>query len=208
TMASISEALGLAPLGSAGAPAESDERYAVAERAGRLALEAVTADRRPSDILSRASFENAIALQVAIGGSTNAVLHLLALAAEAGVDLDIDTFDAIAVRTPKIADLQPGGTRTMVDLYALGGVPVVLRRLLDAGLIDGAAMTVTGRTMADELQQLELPPDAEIDAEFLYTVDEPYQAEGAIRILRGDLAPEGSVLKITGAQEQIGAFPA
>ncbi|MDR9412926.1 MAG: dihydroxy-acid dehydratase, partial [Haloferacaceae archaeon] len=188
TMASISEALGLAPLGSAGAPAESDERYAVAERAGRLALEAVTADRRPSDILSRASFENAIALQVAIGGSTNAVLHLLALAAEAGVDLDIDTFDAIAVRTPKIADLQPGGTRTMVDLYALGGVPVVLRRLLDAGLIDGEAMTVTGRTMADELQQLELPPDAEIDAEFLYTVDEPYQAEGAIRILRGDLA--------------------
>ncbi|MDR9382702.1 MAG: dihydroxy-acid dehydratase, partial [Natronomonas sp.] len=136
TMASISEALGLAPLGSAGAPAESDARYAIAERAGRLAMEAVAADRRPSDILSRASFENAIALQVAIGGSTNAVLHLLALAAEAGVDLDIDTFDAIAVRTPKIADLQPGGTRTMVDLYALGGVPVVLRRLLEAGLID------------------------------------------------------------------------
>jgi dihydroxy-acid dehydratase len=186
TMASISEALGLAPLGSAGAPAESDARYAIAERAGRLAMEAVAADRRPSDILSRASFENAIALQVAIGGSTNA-----------GIDLDIDTFDAVAVRTPKIADLQPGGTRTMVDLYELGGVPVVLRRLLEAGLIDGEAMTVTGRTMAAELAELELPPDDAIDAAFLYTVEEPYQAEGAIRILRGDLAPEGSVLKIT-----------
>jgi dihydroxy-acid dehydratase len=208
TMASISEALGLAPLGSAGAPAESDERYAVAERAGRLALEAVTADRRPSDILSRASFENAIALQVAIGGSTNAVLHLLALAAEAGVDLDIDTFDAIAVRTPKIADLQPGGTRTMVDLYALGGVPVVLRRLLDAGLIDGDAMTITGRTLADELAQLELPPDAAIDAEFLYSVDEPYQPEGAIRILKGALAPEGSVLKVTGDDAFVHTGPA
>ena len=208
TMASISEALGLAPLGSAGAPAESDARYAVAERAGELVLEAVAADRRPSDILSRASFENAIALQVAIGGSTNAVLHLLALAAEAGIDLDIDTFDAVAVRTPKIADLQPGGTRTMVDLYELGGVPVVLRRLLDAGLIDGRAMTVTGRTMAEELAQLELPPDAAIDAAFLYTVEEPYQAEGAIRILRGDLAPEGSVLKITGADAFVHTGPA
>ena len=208
TMASISEALGLAPLGSAGAPAESDARYAVAERAGRLALEAVAADRRPSDILSRASFENAIALQVAVGGSTNAVLHLLALAAEAGIDLDIDTFDAIAVRTPKIADLQPGGTRTMVDLYEVGGVPVVLRRLLAAGLIDGDAMTVTGRTMADELQQLELPPDDAIDAEFLYTVDEPYQAEGAIRILHGDLAPDGSVLKITGEDAFVHTGPA
>jgi dihydroxyacid dehydratase (EC 4.2.1.9) len=208
TMASISEALGLAPLGSAGAPAESDERYALAERAGELALEAVAADRRPSDILSRASFENAIALQVAVGGSTNAVLHLLALAAEAGIDLEIDTFDEIAVRTPKIADLQPGGTRTMVDLYELGGVPVVLRRLLAAGLIDGDAMTVTGRTMADELQQLELPPDDAIDAEFLYTVEEPYQAEGAIRILRGDLAPDGSVLKITGEDAFVHTGPA
>ena len=208
TMASISEALGLAPLGSAGAPAESDERYALAERAGELALEAVAADRRPSDILSRASFENAIALQVAVGGSTNAVLHLLALAAEAGIDLEIDTFDEIAVRTPKIADLQPGGTRTMVDLYELGGVPVVLRRLLAAGLIDGDAMTVTGRTMADELQQLDLPPDAAIDAEFLYTVEEPYQAEGAIRILRGDLAPDGSVLKITGEDAFVHTGPA
>jgi dihydroxy-acid dehydratase len=205
TMASISEALGMAPLGSASAPAESDARYDVAERAGELALDAVHADRRPSDILSRESFENAIALQVAIGGSTNAVLHLLALAAEAGIDLDIDDFDEISKRTPKIANLQPGGTRVMNDLHELGGVPVVLRRLHDAGLIHGDANTITGRTIAEELQHLEesgrLPSRAEVaaaDADFLYSVDDPYQAEGAIRVLKGNLAPDGSVLKVTG----------
>ena len=205
TMASISEALGMAPLGSASAPAESDARYDVAERAGELALDAVHADRRPSEILSRESFENAIALQVAIGGSTNAVLHLLALAAEAGVDLDIEDFDAISQRTPKIANLQPGGTRVMNDLHELGGVPVVLRRLHDAGLIHGDANTITGRTVAEELEHLEAEGDLPsretveaADADFLYTVDDPYQDEGAIRILRGNLAPDGSVLKVTG----------
>jgi dihydroxy-acid dehydratase len=205
TMASISEALGMAPLGSASAPAESDARYDVAERAGELALDAVHADRRPSDILTRESFENAIALQVAIGGSTNAVLHLLALAAEAGVDLDIEDFDTISQRTPKIANLQPGGTRVMNDLHELGGVPVVLRRLHDAGLVHGDANTITGRTVAEELEHLEaegsLPSRETVeaaDADFLYPVAEPYQEEGAIRILRGNLAPDGSVLKVTG----------
>ena len=205
TMASISEALGMAPLGSASAPAESDARYDVAERAGELALDAVHADRRPSDVLTRESFENAIALQVAIGGSTNAVLHLLALAAEAGVDLDIEDFDTISQRTPKIANLQPGGTRVMNDLHELGGVPVVLRRLHDAGLIHGDANTITGRTVAEELEHLEAEGDLPsretveaADADFLYTVDDPYQDEGAIRILRGNLAPDGSVLKVTG----------
>jgi dihydroxy-acid dehydratase len=205
TMASISEALGMAPLGSASAPAESDARDDVAARAGELALDAVHADRRPSDILSRESFENAIALQVAIGGSTNAVLHLLALAAEAGIDLEIDDFDEISQRTPKIANLQPGGTRVMNDLHELGGVPVVLRRLHDAGLIHGDANTITGRTVAEELEHLEaegdLPSREAVeasDADFLYPVEAPYQAEGAIRILRGNLAPDGSVLKVTG----------
>ena len=202
TMASISEALGLAPLGSASPPAEDEERYAVAERAGELALECIEADRRPSDVLSRESFENAIALQTAIGGSTNGVLHLLALAREAGVDLEIEDFDAVSKRTPKIADLQPGGTRVMNDLHDLGGVPVVIRRLLEANLFHGDAMTVTGRTIAEELGRLEdtgeLPPDAELEADFLYAVDEPKQAEGAIKILEGNLAPDGAVLKVTG----------
>ena len=202
TMASIAEALGMAPLGSASAPAEDPERYAVAERAGELALECIENDRRPSDILSRQSFENAIALQTAIGGSTNAVLHLLALAAEADVDLSIEDFDEISRRTPKIANLQPGGTRVMNDLHELGGVPVVLRRLLEADLLHGDAMTVTGRTLAEELDELEargaLPDDDEIESDFLYTVDDPKEAEGAIKILRGNLAPEGAVLKVTG----------
>ena len=202
TMASISEALGLAPLGSAAAPAEHDDRYEIAQRAGEIAVDAVENDRRPSDILSKKSFENAIALQVATGGSTNAVLHLLALAAEAGVDLDITEFDEISRRTQKIINLQPGGTRVMNDLFELGGVPVVLRRLLDADLIHGDAMTVTGRTLAEELAHLEaeglLPDDETLDADYLYTVDDPYSEEGAIKILTGNLAPDGSVLKVTG----------
>ena len=198
TMASISEALGLAPLGSASAPAESGARYDVARRAGEAALDAVANDRRPSDILTKKSFENAVALQVAIGGSTNAVLHLLALAAEAEVDLSIEEFDEISRRTPKIANLQPGGTKTMNDLHEEGGVPVVIRRLLDAGLVHGDAMTVTGRTIEAELDELDLPDDDEIREEFIYTVDDPYQAEGAIKILTGNLAPDGAVLKVTG----------
>jgi len=202
TMASISEALGFAPLGSASPPAEDEERYAEARRAGELAVEVVEAGRRPSDFLSRKSFENAIALQVAIGGSTNGVLHLLALAAEAGVDLSIGEFDEISRRTPKIANLQPGGTRVMNDLHELGGVPVVLRRLLEADLLHGDAMTVTGHTVAEELDRLEsqgrLPDDEEIDADWLYTVEEPKQEEGAIKVLTGNLAPNGGVLKVTG----------
>ena len=204
TMASISEALGLAPLGSASAPAEDHERYAIARRAGELAIEVVEADRRPSDILSKKSFENAIALQTAIGGSTNGVLHLLALAAEAGIDLSIEEFDEISRRTPKIADLQPGGQRVMNDLHEIGGVPIIIRRLLESDLFHGDAMTVTGRTIAEELAFLEsehgLPDDDGIEADFLYTVDEPKQEEGAIKILKGNLAPEGAVLKVTGEE--------
>ncbi|UTF52014.1 dihydroxy-acid dehydratase [Natronosalvus rutilus] len=203
TMASISEALGLAPLGSASPPAEDEERYEVARRAGELALECIEEERRPSDIVTRESFENAIALQTAIGGSTNGVLHLLALAREADVDLEIGDFDEISRRTPKIADLQPGGTRVMNDLHELGGVPVVLRRLLEADLLHGDAMTVTGRTIAEELAHLEetgdLPAnDGDLEADFLYTVENPKEEEGAIKILDGNLAPDGAVLKVTG----------
>jgi len=202
TMASISEAIGLAPLGSAGAPAEHEERYEIAERAGELALECVEADRRPSDILTKESFENAIAIQVAMGGSTNAVLHLLAMASEAGIDLDIEEFDEISRRTPKIANLQPGGTRVMEDLWRQGGVPVVMRRLLEGGYVHGDAMTVTGRTIAEEIDHLEstgqIPPDEDVDGDFIYPVDDPYTEEGAIKILTGNLAPDGAVLKVTG----------
>ena len=201
TMASISEALGLAPLGSASPLAESEDRLDTARRAGELVLDAVEHDRKPSDVLSNASFENAIRLQVSMGGSTNAVLHLLALAAEAGVDLSIERFDEISRETPKIANLQPGGSRVMKDLHDVGGVPVVMRRLLDAGLLDGDAMTVTGRTIAEELEHLDLPDDDGIDADFLRPVSDPFSEQGAIRILTGNLAPEGAVLKVTGEED-------
>ncbi len=205
TMASISEALGLAPLGSASAPAEDEARYGIAERAGELVVDCIENDRRPSDIISRKSFENAIALQTAIGGSTNGVLHLLALAAEADVGLAIEEFDEISRRTPKIADLQPGGTRVMNDLHEIGGVPVVIRRLMEAGLFHGDAMTVTGNTIAEEIERLEaageLPDDDGIEADFLYSVDDPKEEEGAIKVLTGNLAPDGSVLKVTGDDE-------
>ena len=199
TMASISEAIGFAPPGSASPPAEADGRYEEARRAGELAVEAVEARRRPSDFLTRASFENAIALQVAVGGSTNAVLHLLAMAAEAGIDLDVETFNEVSRRTPKIADLQPGGERVMNDLHEVGGVPVVLAELDRAGLLHGDAGTVTGRTLAAELDRLDPPAIADLDADFLHTVAEPIHERGAIRILTGNLAPEGAVIKITGS---------
>jgi dihydroxy-acid dehydratase len=200
TMASISEALGLAPLGSASPPAEDPSRYDTAREAGELVLECVEEQRKPSDILSRESFENAMALQVAIGGSTNGVLHLLALAAEAGIDLGIEDFDEISKRTPKLANLQPGGTRVMNDLHEIGGVPVVLRQMLDASLIHGDAMTNTGRTIAEELEHLDLPDD-EVDVDFLYSAEEPLHEEGAIKVLTGNLAPDGAVLKVTGEDQ-------
>jgi len=198
TMASISEALGFSPLGSASPPAEDESRYEVAREAGELAVEVVEADRRPSDFLTRESFENAIALQVAVGGSTNAVLHLLALAAEAGVALDIEDFNEISARTPKIANLQPGGTRVMNDLHELGGVPVVLKALSDADLLHDDALTVTGETMAEALERIDPPAIEDLDADFLQPVDDPIHERGAIRILTGNLAPDGAVIKITG----------
>jgi len=201
TMASISETIGLAPLGSASPPAEDDARYEVAREAGEVVLDCVRNDRRPSDILTRESFENAIAVQVALGGSTNGVLHLLAMAAEAEIDLDIEEFDEITRRTPKLANLQPGGTHVMNDLHENGGVPVVLRRLLEAGLLHGDAMTVTGRTIAAELETLDLPDDEEVDPDLVRPVDDPIHEEGAIKVLRGNLAPDGAVLKVTGDDE-------
>jgi dihydroxy-acid dehydratase len=198
TMASISEAIGFAPLGSASPPAEDEARYEVARETGELVVDVIEARRRPSDFLSVESFENAIALQVAIGGSTNAVLHLLAMAAEAGIDLDIEDFNRISARTPKIANLQPGGERVMNDLHEVGGVPVVLCELLAADLLHGDARTVTGETMAEALDRYDPPAVADLDADFLHTVDDPIHERGAIRILSGNLAPGGAVIKITG----------
>jgi len=201
TMASISEAIGFAPLGSASPPAETEERSEVAREAGRLTIEAIEERRRPSHFLSKESFENAIAVQVAVGGSTNGVLHLLAMAAEAGIDLSIEEFDKISQRIPKIGDFQPGGSRVMNDLHEVGGVPVVLKELLDHGLLHGDALTVTGETMAEALDRVDPPAISDLDIDYLYPVNDPKNEEGAIRILSGNLAPDGAVLKITGADD-------
>jgi len=198
TMASISEAIGFAPLGSASPPAEDESRYEVARETGELVVDVIQADRKPSDFLTKEAFENAIALQVAVGGSTNAVLHLPAMAAEAGIDLELEDFNRISARTPKIANLQPGGERVMNDLHEVGGVPVVLRELLEADLLHGDALTVTGETMAEAIERYDPPAVADLDADFLHTVDDPIHERGAIRILTGNLAPDGAVIKITG----------
>lgn len=201
TMASISEAIGFSPLGSASPPAEHESRDRVAREAGTMVVEALKERRRPSAFLTKASFENAIALQVAVGGSTNGVLHLLAMAAEAGIDLSIEEFDDISRRTPKIGDFQPGGRRVMNDLHEVGGVPVILKELLDHDLLHGDALTITGETLAEAITRIDPPAIADLDVDYLYTVDEPKNKEGAIRILTGNLAPQGSVLKITGADD-------
>lgn len=208
TMAVISEAIGMAPLGSAGAPATADERLDIATQAGELVVECISADRRPSDIISIAALENAIAAQAAVGGSTNAVLHLLALAREAGIDMDIDTFERVSARTPHLCNLRPGGSRVMTDLWETGGVPVVLRELLDADLLDGRCSTVTGRTIGDELDRLDLPSRDEVDRDIVKPVDDPLHHRGATVILEGNLAPGGAVIKVTEHDRRYHAGPA
>ncbi|MFB6169967.1 MAG: dihydroxy-acid dehydratase [Haloarculaceae archaeon] len=195
TMAAISEALGMAPPGSSSPPAESDERLAVARESGELAMEAFEADRRPNDVLTREAFENAITLSVAIGGSTNSVLHLLAIANEVGIDLAIEEFDEISRETPHICNLKPGGNYVMKDLDENGGVPAVMKRLLDAGHLHGDCLTVTGRTLAENIEAMDLPdPDPRV----VRPLDDPIHEQGALRVLTGNLAPDGAVLKVTG----------
>jgi len=205
TMAAVSEALGLAPLGAASPPAESAERRTVATRSGELAVVAFEDDVRPSDVLLPAAFENALATVAAVGGSSNAVLHLLALAREAGVDLSLDDVEAVSARTPVLCNLLPAGSHAMTHLHENGGVPVVLARLLDAGLLEGQAPTVTGRTVAEELATLELP---EPDPDVVRPVDDPVHERGALRVLSGSLAPDGAVLKLTSGEPFVFEGPA
>ncbi len=194
TMATAFEVLGLSPLGSAGAPAEEQERKDVAEAAGRKVMELVCRDLRPSHILNRAAFENAIACVAATGGSTNAVLHLLALAKEAGVDLDLETFDRVNERTPILADLKPGGRFVAADLHRAGGVGLVAKRLLDKGLLDPSPLTVDGISLGESLADVVERPGQCVVRDW----DHPVQSTGGLAILKGSLAPEGSVVKLAG----------
>lgn len=194
TMAMVLEFLGLSPLGSASPPALSKRREEAAVEAGRLAMRCLQADLAPGRILNRAAFENAIAAGVATGGSTNLVLHLLAIAHEAGVPLDLDVFDAVSERTPIIADLKPHGRFTAIDLDRAGGSKLVARRLLEAGLIDGAALTVTGRSLGEEADDATESPGQQV----VVPATRPRHPTGGLAILRGNLAPDGCVVKTAG----------
>ena len=195
TMSSIGEAIGLSLPGSASPPAIDDRRNDDAHRAGAAVVELLRRGITARQILTKEAFENAIAVTSALGGSTNAVLHLLAIANEADVDLDLDDFNRIAAKVPHLADMKPGGKFHMSDLDRVGGVPVVLKLLLDAGLLHGDVLTVTGKTMAENLADLDIP---EADGVVVHPLDAPLHAEGGINVLTGTLAPKGSVVKVAG----------
>jgi dihydroxy-acid dehydratase len=193
TMAAVSEAIGMALPGSATPPAVSERRAEAARRTGEAVVNLLRLDIRPRQVMTRPAFLNAAAVVMATAGSTNAVLHLLAMAHEAGVELTMDDFDAVSRRVPHIVDMRPGGRFVMADVDRVGGIPVVLRELLEAGLLDGDVLTVTGKTMAENLEGA-----AEPDGEVIRRVAEPIAREGGLAVLRGSLAPDGSVVKIPG----------
>jgi dihydroxy-acid dehydratase len=194
TMSTALEFLGLSPPGANAVPATHPDKPAVAEGAGRLAVKLVEAGTNPRSITTRAAFENAIASFSATGGSTNAVLHLLAIAAEAGIHLGIDDFDAICARTPILADLRPGGRFVATDLFAAGGLAVVMQRLLELGLLHGDAVTVDGRTLAEVAASARETPGQQV----IRAAEEPLRTHGGIAVLRGNLAAEGCVVKLAG----------
>ncbi|TDV35912.1 dihydroxy-acid dehydratase [Actinophytocola oryzae] len=204
TMAMVFEVMGLSPLGSAMVPAQDEHKGGVAEEVGRLAMSVLTNGILPRDVITRASVRNAMTAVAASGGSTNAVLHLLALAAEMGVDVTIDDMDEISAKTPLLCDLKPGGRFVATDLYAAGGVPLLVRRLLEGGLLDPDAMTVTGRTLGEAGRDAEETPGQEV----VLPLDRPLKPTGGLAILRGDVAPEGSVVKLSGHERQWHQGPA
>jgi dihydroxy-acid dehydratase len=204
TMACAFEALGISPGGSAMVPAEDDDKGSVAEKIGELVMRVLSEDLKPSRVITRDSLENAIACACASGGSTNVVLHLLALAREAGIELEIDDFERISRETPLLADLKPGGRFVATDLYRAGGVPLILRRLAEAGKLHGDALTVSGRTIGEEA---EAASEAE-GQEVVRPLSDPLKPEGGLAILRGNLAPEGAVVKLAGTERRRQVGPA
>ncbi len=195
TMSACAEALGMALPGSATPPAVTAERAALARATGEVAVGALALGLRPRDIMTRPAFLNAAAVVMATAGSTNAVLHLLAIAAEAQVELTLDDFDAISRRTPHIASMRPVGRFVMSELDQIGGLPVVLHELLEAGLIDGDAITVNGKTIAENVASAAAP-----DGQVVRPVSDPIGREGGLGVLRGSLAPNGAVVKVPGLE--------
>ena len=199
TMACVSEAIGLALPGSAGSPAPYESRDEYAYHSGRMVMELLEKNLRPRDILTREAFENAATVVAATGGSTNAGLHLPAIAAECGIDFDLHDVAEIFKRTPYIADLKPGGKYVAKDMFEVGGVQVLLKVLLDGGYIHGDCMTVTGKTMAENLADVTYPTDQDV----IYTTDNPITPTGGVVGLRGNLAPEGAIVKVAGMKNLV-----
>jgi len=206
TMSSAIEAMGMSLPGSSTMAAEDREKADSAAESGRVLSELIRNDLKPRDIMTKDAFENAISVAIALGGSTNAVLHLLAIAHAAEVDLDIDDFERVRRRVPVLANLKPSGDYVATDLHAVGGVPLVMKMLLDAGLLHGDCMTVTGRTVAELLA--EVPSTPPTGQEVVMPMDSPVYAEGHLAILRGNLAPEGCVAKISGISSKRISGPA
>jgi dihydroxy-acid dehydratase len=194
TMAMAMEFIGLSPLGSASAPAEDPRKEEIGAKAGELIMDMLRRNQRPLDILTREAFDNAIAGVAASGGSTNSVLHLLALAREAGVDLTIDDFDVISRRTPLITDLMPSGKYAAADLDKAGGIQLVAQRMVEAGYLDGSRLTPTGRTLAEE-SALAVETEGQ---DVVHTFENPIKTSGGLNILKGNLAPDGCVVKLFG----------
>ncbi|CAB4686610.1 unannotated protein [freshwater metagenome] len=205
TMASAAEALGMSLPGSAAPPAVDRRRDGYSVQAGEAVVNLIRQGITARDILTKKAFENAITVVMALGGSTNAVLHLLAIAHEADVDLTLEDFNRIGARVPLLGDLKPFGRFVMTDVDKVGGIPVVMRALLDAGLLHGDCLTVTGKTMAENLAEI-APPAA--DGDILYSVEKPLAATGGITILGGSLAPEGAVCKTAGIGVDVFEGPA
>jgi dihydroxy-acid dehydratase len=204
TMATVMELIGLSPFGTASVPQVDPRKDDVARRCGRIIVDAVKRELKPRDIVTRKAFENAIASVAATGGSTNAVLHLLAMAREAGVELDIDDFQTISNRTPLLVDLKPAGRFVAVDVDKAGGIPVIAQRLVEGGFADGSAQTITGRTFAEEAAEAKETPGQEV----IRPLSNPIKASGGLVILKGSLAPEGCVIKVTGIERKSQRGPA
>jgi dihydroxy-acid dehydratase len=205
TMAAAIEALGMSLPYSSSTPAEDPKKLAECLAAGGAVLRLLELDLKPRDIMTRAAFENAMVLVTVLGGSTNAVLHLIAMARSVGVPLTIDDFQAVSNRVPMLADFKPSGSFVMEDLHTVGGIPAVLKMLLEAGLIDGSCMTVTGRTLGENLGEL---PGLTAGQAIIRPLSSPIKKTGHIQILKGNLAPEGSVAKITGKEGLVFSGPA
>ena len=205
TMASVAEALGLSLPGSAAPPSADRRRDEFAHRSGEAVVNLLRQGITTKDILTQESFENAIALAMALGGSTNVVLHLLASAREAGVELNLHDFNRIGDKTPHIADMKPFGNYVMNDVDRQGGIPVIMKAMLDEGLLHGDALTVTGKTLAENLAEIDPDP---IDGEVVHTFDNPIHASGGITILHGSMAPEGAVVKSAGFDADVFEGPA